>query len=470
MKLTKKSRRLSRLNSRIFFILLITIAAILAWLSTQYNYQADWTSSGRHTLSEASQTLLSRLDGPVNITAYARDDKRLRKRITRLIERYQRIKPDITLNYINPDVVPDKIRELGISVNGELVIHYGDRSEHVQSHSEDNLTNALHRLVRGEQRWLAFIEGHGERKPFGHANHDLSDWVRQLTKRGLKVHPLKLATIASISDNTAVLVIAGPEVDLLPGEVAMIVDYVDGGGNVLWLADPGSTHGLTPLAEQLGVAFQPGTIVHPTTELYGIEHPTIILVTTYGLHPAIQDFPYLSVFPKTVGIELNAPDGWHGEALLADVGAGTGLFVPLFSEAVGPAGTVYAVDIVPAFIEHMRTNAARQGLGNVRAVLCTERSVELEPGSIDLAFICDAYHHFEYPRSTMSSIHRALRTGGELVLIDFERIPGDSSAWVIDHVRAGKERVRSEIEGMGFELVEEVDLLESNYVLRFRTR
>ncbi|MEE8263670.1 MAG: GldG family protein [Gammaproteobacteria bacterium] len=316
MKLTKKLRRLARLNSRIFFILLITIAAILAWLSTQYNYQADWTSSGRHTLSEASQTLLSRLDGPVNITAYARDNKLLRKRITRLIERYQRIKPDITLNYINPDVVPDKIRELGISVNGELVIHYGDRSEHVQSHSEDDLTNALHRLVRGEQRWLAFIEGHGERKPFGHANHDLSDWVQQLTKRGLKVHPLKLATIESISDNTAVLVIAGPEVDLLPGEVAMIVDYVDGGGNVLWLADPGSTHGLTPLAEQLGLAFQPGTIVHPTTELYGIEHPTIILVTTYGLHPAIEDFPYLSVFPKTVGIELNAPDGWHGEALL----------------------------------------------------------------------------------------------------------------------------------------------------------
>jgi ABC-type uncharacterized transport system involved in gliding motility auxiliary subunit len=316
MKLTKKLRRLARLNSRIFFILLITIAAILAWLSTQYNYQADWTSSGRHTLSEASRTLLSRLDGPVNITAYARDNKLLRKRITRLIERYQRIKPDITLNYINHDVVPDKIRELGISVNGELVIHYGDRSEHVQSHSEDDLTNALHRLVRGEQRWLAFIEGHGERKPFGHANHDLSDWVQQLTKRGLKVHPLKLATIESISDNTAVLVIAGPEVDLLPGEVAMIVDYIDGGGNVLWLADPGSTHGLTPLAEQLGLAFQPGTIVHPTTELYGIEHPTIILVTTYGLHPAIQDFPYLSVFPKTVGIELNAPDGWHGEALL----------------------------------------------------------------------------------------------------------------------------------------------------------
>lgn len=168
--------------------------------------------------------------------------------------------------------------------------------------------------------------------------------------------------------------------------------------------------------------------------------------------------------------EIVAACGIRPGSRLADVGAGTGLFVPLFSEAVGPAGIVYAVDIVPEFIEHMRTKAARQGLGNVRAVLCTERSVELEPGSIDLAFICDAYHHFEYPRSTMSSIHRALRAGGELVLIDFERVPGESSAWVIGHVRAGKERVRSEIERMGFEFVEEVDLLKSNYVLRFRAR
>ena len=145
--------------------------------------------------------------------------------------------------------------------------------------------------------------------------------------------------------------------------------------------------------------------------------------------------------------EIVAACGIRPGSRVADIGAGTGLFVPLFSEAVGPAGIVYAVDIVPEFIEHMRTNAARRGLVNVRAILCTERSVELEPASIDLAFLCDAYHHFEYPRSTMSSIHRALPVGGELVLIDFERIPGDSSAWVIDHVRAGKERVRSEIEG-----------------------
>ncbi|MHC5003355.1 MAG: class I SAM-dependent methyltransferase [Planctomycetota bacterium] len=155
---------------------------------------------------------------------------------------------------------------------------------------------------------------------------------------------------------------------------------------------------------------------------------------------------------------------------VADVGAGTGLFIPLLAEAVGPEGSVVAVDIVPEFVEHVRQRSDREGLGNVSAVLCTERSVELPAGSIDLAFICDTYHHFEYPASTMRSIHRALRRGGELVVIDFERIPGVSSDWILEHVRAGREVVLQEIGAVGFELLEEPDLLEDNYILRFRRR
>ncbi len=316
MKLTRKSRRLSKLNSLVLFVMLITVAGLLAWLSTRYTYQADWTRTGRHTVSDASHSLLSRLDSPVTVTAYAREDNALREGIQEFIARYQRVKPDITLSYINPDLVPDKVRELGISVNGELVIQYKDRTEHVQQLTENDLTNALHRLTRKQERWLAFLEGHGERKPFGHANHDLGDWVRQLTNRGLNVQPLNLATVESIPDNTAVLVISRPEVDLLPGEVTMIAQYLDGGGNLLWLADPPTQHGLTPLAARLGVTFQPGTIVDPTTELYGIGSPTTVIVTTYGLHPATQDFAYLTVFPQAVAIDLKMPDGWQGEALL----------------------------------------------------------------------------------------------------------------------------------------------------------
>ncbi len=155
---------------------------------------------------------------------------------------------------------------------------------------------------------------------------------------------------------------------------------------------------------------------------------------------------------------------------VADVGAGSGLFLEPFSRAVGPRGKVYAVDIAPRFVEFMAERARREGLTNVEAVLCGERSVDLAPRSVDLAFVCDTYHHFEYPRSTLASLMRALRPGAELVVIDFERIPGVSSEWVLGHVRADKQTFRAEIEAAGFAFVRELDLpgLVENYALLFR--
>jgi ubiquinone/menaquinone biosynthesis C-methylase UbiE len=104
----------------------------------------------------------------------------------------------------------------------------------------------------------------------------------------------------------------------------------------------------------------------------------------------------------------------------------------------------------------------------VQTVLGTERSVELPPNSIDSAFICDVYHHFEYPRSSMASLHRALRPGGEVLLVEFKRIPGTSSDWVLNHVRAGQEVYTAEIESVGFQRIEEQHFLKDNYVVRFR--
>ena len=155
-------------------------------------------------------------------------------------------------------------------------------------------------------------------------------------------------------------------------------------------------------------------------------------------------------------------------AVVADIGAGTGLFTPSFSRAAGPKGKVYAVDIVPAFLERIKQRAASEGLANVQTVLCTERSVELPPNSIDFAFICDVYHHFEFPQSSMASLHRALRPGGEVLLVEFKRVPGSSSEWILNHVRAGQEVFTAEIEAAGFKQIERQDLLKDNYVVRFR--
>lgn len=156
---------------------------------------------------------------------------------------------------------------------------------------------------------------------------------------------------------------------------------------------------------------------------------------------------------------------------MADIGAGTGLFTLPFSKAVGEGGKVYAVEIAKGFLAHIKARANKANAANVETILCTDRSVELPEASIDLAFICDVYHHFEFPQSSLASLRKALKPGGELLLIDFKRIPGESTQWVLDHVRAGQEVFESEILAAGFEKTGEVkDVLKENYFIRFRKK
>lgn len=153
---------------------------------------------------------------------------------------------------------------------------------------------------------------------------------------------------------------------------------------------------------------------------------------------------------------------------VADVGAGTGLFAALIAEAVGTTGRVYAVDIVPEFVASITERTRAAGLDNVVGVVNTARDASLPAGRIDLVFLADTYHHFEYPRSMMDSLRTALGPGGEVVVIDFIRKEGVSSPWVLGHVRAGAAIVRDEIESAGFALVESLDLMETQYFMRFR--
>ncbi|MGD0898057.1 MAG: class I SAM-dependent methyltransferase [Thermoguttaceae bacterium] len=152
---------------------------------------------------------------------------------------------------------------------------------------------------------------------------------------------------------------------------------------------------------------------------------------------------------------------------VADIGAGTGLFTRLFAAEVGPKGRVYAVDIAKNFIEHVEKTSKEAGLKNVTGIVCTPTSCELPPNSVDLAFICDTYHHFEYPQKTMASIHQALRPGGQLILVEYCRIEGKTPDWLLQHLRAGQEVFTKEIEADGFKVVDQPNFLKENYFVRF---
>lgn len=152
---------------------------------------------------------------------------------------------------------------------------------------------------------------------------------------------------------------------------------------------------------------------------------------------------------------------------IADIGAGTGFYSLLFAEKVGAAGNIFAVDVAEDFVLNINLRAAEKKLKNIHGVLSKQKDTLLAPASIDMAFVCDTYHHFEYPKTMLSSIYRALRPGGQLIIIDYKKQSGISSSWVMSHVRTDRKAVIKEVEQAGFKFDSEVDILMTNYFLRF---
>ncbi|TAN49551.1 MAG: ABC transporter [Methylococcaceae bacterium] len=317
MKINQKIHTQIRLQNLLFTALFLVMVGLAAWLSTRYSSQFDWTAGGRNTLSEASSKVLELFKEPVTVTSYTRENNRtLRDQISDLMGRYSRRNKNIALAFVNPDTEPDKTRDMGISMDGEMVIAYQGRSEKVQDFSESAITNALQRLAQAKEQHLLFLEGHGERSPLGQANFDLGQFGEALKRKGINIDLLNLAKTPEIPANTTALVIAGPRSNLLPGEVSLIQEFVKKGGNLLWLADPGDQHGLQALAQQLNLSFLPGTIVDASTQLLGISDPTFALVVEYSHHPITESFQEMTLFPATVAIQSGKDADFHATAVL----------------------------------------------------------------------------------------------------------------------------------------------------------
>lgn len=153
--------------------------------------------------------------------------------------------------------------------------------------------------------------------------------------------------------------------------------------------------------------------------------------------------------------------------VIADIGAGTGLFSFLFADVVGPKGKVYAVDVSPKFLRHIAKKAKQRKQSWVHTIEGSATSPKLPAAAVDSVFICDTYHHFEQPMQMLAAIAEALRPGGEVVLVDFKREPS-SSEWTKKHVRAGETEVTREFERAGFVLKRRADFLKENYILVFQ--
>jgi len=251
----KKLYTAPSLRNVLFVLLLIGIASGIGHLASRYKLQRDITQNASNSLEPGSVTVLKQMSGPITIVVYATEqDARLgdiRKLIREFVSLYQRYKPDLKLTFVDPEKEPEKARAAGIQLNGEMVVSYAGRSEHLTQLNEQVLTAALLRLAHTRDQTVMYLDGHGERKLDGAANHDLGElFGAKLKQNGFRISSLNLALAQEVPDNVGVLVVTQPQVPLLPGETDKLLRYIERGGNLLWLVDAEPLRGLEPLAER----------------------------------------------------------------------------------------------------------------------------------------------------------------------------------------------------------------------------
>ncbi len=324
-----KSQNILRLQNVLFYILFAVIMGLLAWLGKTYQKDFDLTRDQQNSLYASTQQLLKRIDKPLKLTAFVPDDAVVHSALKKLVKKYKKYKSDIDLEFVNPELDPQRAKLEGIQYSGLVKINIGERSEIVKSIDEQTMVNAMQRLSREKPRLAIFIEGHGERSPLVGTSNGLSQLSSVLEQKGFQLQPHNILRTQSIPTDTSLLVIAAPTKEYLEGEVKIVIDYLKQGGNLLWLHEPDSLYGLEDVEQYLGLVMHEGTIVDANVDLQamlGIKHPAVIAVIDYGISALTTKLTAHTLFPFPTAIlrDEEAQDddksSWQYQPLLISLG------------------------------------------------------------------------------------------------------------------------------------------------------
>jgi len=323
MKVNPKLRLQILIQNSFFVVLFIALIFLLGFLANQYKFSKDITQANRNTLTTGSINVLKQMQGPITLTVFASEDDvnngdTFRQGIINFMARYQRTKPDINVKFISPIKEPKLAQENGIKEDGEVVVEYQKRSEHIKPpFAEQEMTNLFMRLSRTSQRAVMYLDGHGERNLIGLKNNDVGEFGKQLESKGLKFANLNLTIESEVPLNGSMLVIASPQKTISPIEAKKIKKFLESGGNLLWLLDDNNFRGLDEIAAYLGLSVSSGQVIDPAEKVEGANE-NIASASSYGEHAITRNFMLGTRFSNAheVNAKGTLDNGWEVSKLI----------------------------------------------------------------------------------------------------------------------------------------------------------
>lgn len=301
-------------------LLLLCIVLALGWLSQRFSTAFDVTANERHSLTPATIDVLQALDKPVELIAVLGPDAAQQAGVRALVSRFQAIKPDLQLRFINPETDPAAARALDAAPGGELILRTAGREQRLQTLSERTLVDSLRLLNREGERDIVFITGHDERSPTRGDNDGWSRIATELEAIGLVSREVSLVSQPRLSDDIDLVVLAAPRRPYFPGEIASINDYLLRGGNFLWLSeipnDAPAGPGLQLLADQLGVDTLPGRVIDSDSQALNAQSPDFVLLDRFPAHPVTDRLSSPILLPQASALSVTPLAGQETLPLL----------------------------------------------------------------------------------------------------------------------------------------------------------
>jgi ABC-type uncharacterized transport system involved in gliding motility auxiliary subunit len=313
-----KARQTKYAAYAVVYILVVLTAVVIAnYLADRYNKSYDATANKRYSLSDQTAKIVKDLKQPATITYF--DQGTRFQHAKDLLSEYTNLSPKIHVNYVDPDKNPQEAREAGIKNYGTALVQIGEKKEEAKSMTEEGITGAIIRDLKGTTRTVCFVQGSGEHQIEDSDRNGYSRFKDLLGKENYQAKSIDLLQKAEVPNDCTVLVVAGPTREYQQPEVDAIKKFVENGGRALLMLDPplkigrseiADNDALTNLLQSWGVTPDQDLILdlNPIGQLAGLG-PQVALVTSYESQPIVSGLKGTATgFPLSRSIEVKNGD------------------------------------------------------------------------------------------------------------------------------------------------------------------
>jgi ABC-type uncharacterized transport system involved in gliding motility auxiliary subunit len=309
----------------IYSLIVIAILGTLNFLANRYNKSYDATSNKKFTLSDQTAKIAKNLKQDLTITYWGQPSRFTEARD--LLDRYKNLSPKVNVALNDADKKRTQAIAAGVKSLPTIYVQVGNKKEEAKSLTEEDITGAMVRALKGGDRQVCFVSGYGEHTT-ENTERDGFSKAKELTEKGnYKTQVVKFLPKAEIPMECTIVVVPGPKRDYLQPAVDSLKNYVENGGRLLIMLDPPLKFGqqvdeneaLTKVLADWGVTVQKDLVLDLSGvgQLFGLG-PEFPLVTTYESHAIVRDLKDVATgFPIARSLEVKNGDKTTVEKLFA---------------------------------------------------------------------------------------------------------------------------------------------------------